>query len=179
MFKRFIAAALLTTTVSLPAYAGEFKLMSADIQNGKFMSKDHEFVGFGCEGKNLSPQLSWSNAPKGTKSFAITVYDPDAPTGSGWWHWQLINLPTTVTSIETGSPNLPSQALQIENDYGSAAFGGACPPAGHGKHRYQFKVHALSVEKLDLSSKVSGALVGYMINANTIESASIESFYER
>lgn len=148
------------------------------------MDKAQEFNGFGCSGKDLSPQLNWSDAPKGTKSFAITVHDPDAPTGSGWWHWQIVNIPTTVTELATGAgstkQNLaPKGSKQIENDYGSRGFGGTCPPSGHGIHHYRFTVHALSVEKLELPANASGALTGYMINANTIESSTIEALYKR
>ena len=99
-----------------------FKLSSTDIVDGKFMSQDQEFSGFGCSGGDLSPQLSWSNAPKGTKSFAITAYDPDAPTGSGWWHWQLVNIPTTVSEVSAGAGSTtedlaPQGSSQIQNDY--------------------------------------------------------------
>nr|WP_284439537.1 YbhB/YbcL family Raf kinase inhibitor-like protein [Paraglaciecola sp. G1-23] len=148
------------------------------------MSSKHEFTGFGCKGDDLSPHLKWQGAPKGTKSFAITVYDPDAPTGSGWWHWQLVNIPASQTELVTGagvknSKLLPKGSQQIENDYGNAAFGGACPPQGHGIHHYRFTIHAISAEKLELPQGASGALAGYMINANTIESATIEALYKR
>ena len=171
-------------TISTSVLANDFTLSSDDITSGKMMKKAQEFNGFGCFGSDLSPHLKWSNSPKGTKSFAITAYDPDAPTGSGWWHWQVINIPTTVSQIPTGAGSaknkaMPTGSLQIENDYGSASFGGACPPAGHGVHRYRFKVHALSVESIELPTNASGALTGYMINANTIESSMIESLYKR
>ena len=184
MLRRLIFTLAMTLSITSNAKAENFKLTSSDIQHGNLMGTDQEFTGFGCEGKNLSPHLSWSNPPKGTKSFALTVYDPDAPTGSGWWHWQVINLPISLTELKTGAgnqnkPALPKQAVQIENDYGVAAFGGACPPKGHGQHRYQFKLHALSVEKLDLTSQSSSALAGYMINANTINTATLEALYER
>ncbi len=148
------------------------------------MNKSHEFTGFGCTGENLSPHLQWKNVPEGTKSFAITVYDPDAPTGSGWWHWQVVNIPAFVRELTSGAGNknnvnLPQGARQIENDYGSKSFGGACPPKGHGIHNYQFTLHALSVEKLPLPDNASGALTGYMINANTIASASFKALYKR
>jgi Raf kinase inhibitor-like YbhB/YbcL family protein len=138
------------------------------------LSSQYNCNGFGCTGGDLSPQLTWSGAPKGTKSFAITVYDPDAPTGNGWWHWQIVNIPVTVTDIPTGAGNTkinsaPAGSLQIKNDYGSRGFGGVCPPQGHGVHHYRFTVHALSVEKLELPLDASGALAGYMINGHTIE----------
>ncbi|MEM7195874.1 MAG: YbhB/YbcL family Raf kinase inhibitor-like protein [Pseudomonadota bacterium] len=147
------------------------------------MKNTQEFEGFGCSGEDLSPQLSWEGAPEGTEAFAVTVYDPDAPTGSGWWHWQIVNIPKTITSLAAGagSPNSnmsPSGSIQTSNDYGVAGFGGACPPEGHGAHRYQFTVHALS-SKLELPDGASGALTGYLINAHSIESSTIEALYKR
>ncbi|XPF94357.1 YbhB/YbcL family Raf kinase inhibitor-like protein [Colwellia sp. RE-S-Sl-9] len=170
--------------VSASIFAGSFTLTSKDITAGVLMNKTQVFNGFGCTGSNLSPQLKWSNAPKDTKSFAITVYDPDAPTGSGWWHWQIVNIPVTVTELATDAGNTktnkaPKGSMQIKSDFGSRGFGGACPPEGHGVHRYQFTVHALSVEKLELPEDASGALAGYMINANTIETSTIEALYKR
>jgi Raf kinase inhibitor-like YbhB/YbcL family protein len=183
-YKLLSLFAVLSLGLSSSAMAGSFKLSSLDIADGEFMSKTQEFNGLGCSGGDVSPQLSWSNAPEGTKSFAITTYDPDAPTGSGWWHWQIVNIPTTVTEIAAGTGSTvkdlaPKGSLQIKNDYGKRGYGGACPPAGHGIHHYRFTVHALSTESLSLSEDASGALTGYMINANTIESSTIESLYKR
>jgi Raf kinase inhibitor-like YbhB/YbcL family protein len=118
------------------------------------------------------------------KSVAITAYDPDAPTGSGWWHWQIVNIPKNVTEIATGAGSANTDltvqgSQQINNDYGNRAFGGACPPQGHGVNNYRFTVHALSVEKLELPDDASGALAGYLINANSIESSKIEALYKR
>lgn len=159
------------------------ELTSTDIAHGEFMPRAQEFTGFGCDGGNLSPALSWSGAPKGTEAFALLVHDPDAPTGSGWWHWQVINIPKNVTTLKAGagtkdSEVLPKGSVQIENDYGVAAFGGACPPPGHGAHRYQFTLYALK-QKLDLPTNASGALTGYMVKANALESATIEALYKR
>lgn len=169
---------------SLPVYAESFTLSSKDITHGEFMDKQQEFNGFGCQGDDLSPHLKWSSPPQGTKSFAITAYDPDAPTGSGWWHWQVINLPANVMELASNAGSvkenlLPKGALQIRNDYGVKGFGGACPPAGHGVHHYRFTLHALSVDKLELPKNASSALAGYMINANTLETRTIESLYKR
>jgi len=182
--KSLALISVLSLSLAMSAFAESFKLSSQDISEGEFMSKAQEFNGFGCSGEDLSPHLSWSGAPKGTKSFAITAYDPDAPTGSGWWHWQVVNIPHTVTELKSGAGStkealLPTNSTQIKNDYGSRGFGGACPPAGHGIHHYRFTVHALSVEKLSLPEEASGALAGYMINANTISSSTIESLYKR
>ena len=136
------AALFFTSSLSASAWAGTMILTSEDISHGDFMGKAHEFQGFGCTGEDKSPQLSWSGAPKDTKAFAVFAYDPDAPTGSGWWHWQLINIPADVTSLATGTgkkdpAKLPKGSMQMRNDYGAHAFGGACPPEGDGAHRYQ------------------------------------------
>jgi len=183
MFKNLLmtAACSLVATATL---AGDFALSSKDIKAGEYMPKAQEFNGFGCTGDDASPQLSWANAPEGTKSFAITAYDPDAPTGSGWWHWQLINIPADVSMLKTDAGSAkkakaPKGSMHIENDYGVAAFGGACPPVGHGVHHYQFTVYALGVEKLELPANASGALAGYMIKANALDSASLEALYRR
>lgn len=167
----------LTANVS----AADFKLQSQSISEGAQLANEFVFQGFGCEGDNLSPELSWVNAPEGTKSFAITAYDPDAPTGSGWWHWNVVNIPADVTSLAlgaSGTDKMPQGALEITNDYGAQGFGGACPPPGD-VHRYIFKAHALSVEKLELPEGASNALTGFMIGANTIESANITAVYNR
>ncbi len=170
-----ILAAALASSQALAA--GALTLTSTDIANGKFMSKAQEFQGFGCSGGNQSPQLSWSGAPAGTAAFAILVHDPDAPTGSGWWHWQLVNIPKDVTSLAAGAlPPAGSQAMN--NDYGAKGFGGACPPPKHGVHRYQFTVYALS-RKLELPENASGALTGYMVKANSLGSSTIEALYQR
>lgn len=174
----FAAALLAPLTASADA---KFTLTSTDIAAGKHMKKAQEFNGFGCAGDDLSPQLSWSGAPKGTVAYAVFAYDPDAPTGSGWWHWQLVNIPADVTSLAAGagkSDKAPKGSQHIENDYGVAGFGGACPPQGHGDHRYQFTVYALS-KKLELPANASGALTGYMVNANSLGSATIEALYKR
>jgi Raf kinase inhibitor-like YbhB/YbcL family protein len=180
----FKLLSVLSLSISASVFAGSLTLSSQDIAQGEFMPKAQEFNGFGCSGGDLSPHLKWTNPPEGTKSFAITAYDPDAPTGSGWWHWQIINIPVTITEIPTGAGNTktnnaPIGSRQIKNDYGSQGFGGACPPQGHGVHHYRFTIHALSVEKIDLPDDASGALAGYMINGKTIESATLESLYKR
>jgi len=184
MFKSLTLVTLLSLSFSSITLADTFTLSSKDIAEGKFMAKAQEFNGFGCSGGDLSPQLTWSGAPKGTKSFAITAYDPDAPTGSGWWHWQIVNIPHNVNEIATGAGSAkkglaPEGSVQIANDFGYRGFGGACPPKGHGIHHYRFTVHALSVDKLELPEEASGALTGYMINANTIATSTIESLYKR
>lgn len=161
-----------------------FTLTSLDIVPNTKISLKHVFKGFGCEGGNLSPALSWTGAPEGTKSFAITAYDPDAPTGSGWWHWVVYNIPADITELKTGagsaeSPQLPPGAAQGKTDFGTVGYGGPCPPAGHGKHRYIFTVHALKTDKLDVPADATAALVGFMINANRLGKATLTGIYAR
>lgn len=180
---RTVSAFLFLVLASSVANAGEFVLKSKDISEGEYMSTAQEFIGFGCSGGNESPQLSWSGAPQGTEAFAIMAYDPDAPTGSGWWHWQIINIPKNVSVLKAGAGDIsgdkmPKGSRQISNDYGVKAFGGACPPKGHGDHRYQFTIYALST-KLELPEDPSGALTGYMVKANALASATIEALYKR
>jgi len=164
------------------AAAQEFTLKSDQI--GGQLTIDQVFSGFGCTGKNISPALKWSDAPKTAKSFAVTVYDPDAPTGSGWWHWVIFNIPQTVTELKTdaGDPQkkiAPAGSVQSMTDYGKPGFGGACPPVGDKPHRYIFTVFALDVPKLDLDEKAGAALVGFMLNQHAIAKASIISYYGR
>lgn len=175
-------AALLTACAAAgAASADEFVLTSTDIAEGAPLAERHVFNGFGCEGGNVSPALAWSGAPDNTQSFAVTVYDPDAPTGSGWWHWMAYDIPASVTALERGAGSedgLPEGAAHGPNDYGSVGFGGACPPPGE-MHRYQFRVFALDVPALELPAGASSALTGFMINAHTLESAAITATYTR
>ncbi len=129
---------------------------------------------------NRSPQLSWSGAPEGTKSFAITCYDPDAPTGSGFWHWTVANLPADVTELAEGaSPaGLPKGAVEGRTDFGEPGFGGAAPPPGHGPHRYIFTVFAVDTGKLDVTPQNSGAVFGFNLHFHTLAKASITGVYE-
>jgi Raf kinase inhibitor-like YbhB/YbcL family protein len=181
-FLRYVSVPLVFFSIVNLALAEEFRLSSVDISHGEFMSKAQEFNGFGCDGGDTSPQLSWSGAPEGTQAFAVIAYDPDAPTGSGWWHWQLVNIPKDVYELDAGAGgvdgNAPKGSVHIENDYGIKGFGGACPPQNHGAHRYQFTVHALS-KVLELPENASGALAGYMINAHSLASSTIEALYKR
>ncbi|MCD8522210.1 MAG: YbhB/YbcL family Raf kinase inhibitor-like protein [Saccharospirillaceae bacterium] len=145
------------------------------------MPKAQEFNGFGCDGGNVSPQLSWTGAPEGTKSFAITAYDPDAPTGSGWWHWLVFNIPADITHLKAGASgqSMPEGSTESRTDYGVPGFGGACPPKGDKAHRYQFTVYALNTDTLDLAPDSSGALVGYYLNGHALAKATLEALYQR
>lgn len=129
---------------------------------------------------NRSPQLSWSGAPEGTKSFAITCYDPDAPTGSGFWHWTVANIPADVTGLGEGasSAGLPEGAVEGRTDFGEPGFGGAAPPPGHGPHHYVFTVFAVDVEQLPVTPEDSGAKFGFNLHFHTLARASITGIYE-
>lgn len=138
------------------------------------------FNGFGCVGENISPDLSWENAPKGTKSFAVTVYDPDAPTGSGWWHWVVFDIPKDKTSFETNfGAKEHKGVIQSLTNYGTTGFGGACPPKGDKAHQYIFTVYALDTNTLGLDKNTNPAIVGYYINNHTIAKSSIVAYYKR
>ena len=181
--KALILASALMAGAPL-ALAGNFQLASPDIAAHSLIEKRFEFNGFGCNGENRSPAHAWRNPPAGTQSFAVTVYDPDAPTGSGWWHWSVINLPADTRALPanagaTGDANLPQGARQIRIDYGVAAWGGMCPPEGDKAHRYIFKVHALKTPHLEIPADATAALAGYMINANSIGTASFTARYGR
>ena len=159
-----------------------FTLSSKDL--GGETTKTQEFNGFGCSGDNQSPQLSWKNAPEGTKSFAITMYDPDAPTGSGFWHWVVFDIPSDVNNILENAGNIekrlmPKDAIQSLTNYGVPGYGGPCPPENHGIHQYIITVHALKVDKLGLDANTNPAIVGYYLWNNTIAKASIVTYYER
>ncbi len=156
----------------------KFKIHSQDLIEGEVKAKKYSFNGFGHDGDNVSPQLSWENAPEGTKSFAVTCFDPDAPTESGFWHWQVINLPATTTELPQGISGQLMDGVEMRNDYGFSGFGGGCPPIGDGMHRYQFTVWALPVY-LDLAADTSCALVSFMLNGNALASATLTVTYVR
>ena len=182
MRRNLLAALILLAGAQ--AQAAGFTLTSPTIKPGSMLTEAQVFKGFGCEGKNTSPALNWSGAPSGTKSYAVTVYDPDAPTGSGWWHWVVYNIPASATELPEGAgatdgKGLPAGAMQGRTDFGSAGFGGACPPKGDKPHRYIFTVHALKTDKIEVPADASAALVGFMLNANRLAKASFEARYGR
>lgn len=158
---------------------------SNSFEDGDYLGADFvlsEEYGSGCAGGNRSPHLSWSDAPEGTKSFVVTCYDPDAPTGSGFWHWLVVNIPPDVHELSLGAGNeggdLPAAALQTRTDFGAPGWGGPCPPAGSHPHRYIFTVHAVGEDTLPVEADTSAAVVGFMLHFNTIEKATLMGLYK-
>ena len=167
---------------TLCAQENTFSVTSSSL--GGQATEAQVFNSFGCTGKNISPQLSWANAPEGTKSFAITMYDPDAPTGSGWWHWLAFDISANTTSIPAGAGatstlDMPAGTIQSITDFGAVGYGGPCPPPGHGLHQYMITVYALKTEKLGLDSKTGAAVVGYTINSQMLGKASLVFYFGR
>jgi len=174
-----IATVFSITILAATAAAGPFKLTSKDFKEGGAIADKQVFNSFGCSGGNVAPELEWTNPPAGTKSFALMVHDPDAPTGgSGWWHWVVYNIPATATSIPSGGA-LPQGAAQGNTDFGSAGWGGPCPPAGSGDHHYNFTLYALKVDKLDLPANATAAFVGFNVNASAIAKVKLTGIYNR
>lgn len=178
--KKFLLSALLCATPFL-ASAADFEVTSPQLKDG-VIANAQVFNSFGCTGDNISPELRWSNAPEGTKSFAVTVYDPDAPTGSGWWHWVVFNIPADVNVLQAGAGTnkdlLPKGAIQSLTDFGVPGYGGPCPPVGDKPHRYIFTVYALSTT-LDLNENSMPALVGFSIMPNVLAKSTIELTFGR
>ncbi|MGP0048674.1 MAG: YbhB/YbcL family Raf kinase inhibitor-like protein [Solirubrobacteraceae bacterium] len=160
-----------------------FTVTSTDIKDGERLSLPHVSGVFGAGGEDISPQLAWSGFPEQTKSFAITCFDPDAPTGSGFWHWAVVDIPASVTELHTGagspgSTDLPAGAITLRGDAGAARYIGAAPPAGHGPHRYVFAVHAVDLETLGLDADTTPALLGFNLFTHTLARAIIVATYE-
>ena len=179
--KNFVAGCFVSLPLTALA-AGAFTLESTEVKPNSTIAEAQVFKGFGCEGGNVSPALTWKNPPAGTKSFAVTMYDPDAPTGSGWWHWIVFNIPADVTSLPKGIGNpasgqTPKGAVQSKTDFGKPGYGGPCPPKGDKPHHYIFTVYALKVDKIDADENASGAMVGFMLNANKLGKASFTGTY--
>lgn len=166
---------------TLPALPS-FSLTSASMTDGQPLDAKQVSGLMGYDGQDLSPQLSWSGFPPETRSFAVTCYDPDAPTMSGFWHWGVANLPASVTELPEGAGDdsaLPGEALTLLNDAGMRRFVGAAPPPGHGPHRYYITVHAVDVEKLDLPESASPAFLGFNLFSHAIGRAAIHGTHEQ
>ncbi len=184
---RFAASMLGITVIAISAasQAQEFRVTSADVRPGARIANEQVYNGSGCGGANISPEISWSGAPSGTKSFAVLVHEPDAPTGgAGWWHWLVVDIPAGVTRLPKGAgkpdgSRLPAGARQIANDFGDAGWGGPCPPAGDPPHHYTFSVYALKVDKLSLPDHPTAAVAAFTANQNAIAHAGFAAVYGR
>jgi len=184
--KTFVRAASLLTTLGVaPGGHAQFTLTSPDFQPGSRLADEQAFNGMGCTGKNVSPALRWSCAPAGTKSFALLLHDPDAPTGgAGWWHWIAYDIPASTKELSKGAgtpdgSGMPAGAKSVPNDYGTPGYGGPCPPEGDKPHRYVFTLYALSVDKLELPKGAHAPVVGFVVNGSTLGKASITGMYGR
>lgn len=161
------------------------QVSSTSFKDGDYLSMDHAMAssyGFGCSGGNQSPQLAWSGAPDGTRSFAVTCFDPDAPTGSGFWHWVVANIPASVSELplDAGNPasgKLPAGAVTLRNDAGTNAYAGPCPPQGDHPHRYYFTVFAVGGE-LQVNEQTSPAVCGFQLHFNTLAKAEIVGLFK-
>jgi Raf kinase inhibitor-like YbhB/YbcL family protein len=181
---RALLLGLAPLVVATPALAGGFTVTSPDFSNGGTIPMAQVFNQDGCTGENHSPAISWSGEPMGTESFAVTMYDPDAPTGSGWWHWTVFNIPPSVHSLPTdagdaGSALLPAGAGEGRTDFGFSHYGGPCPPVGDPPHHYEITVFAVKVAKLPLDADASGATVGFVLHFNTLATTRIVGRYGR
>jgi Raf kinase inhibitor-like YbhB/YbcL family protein len=182
-----LRAATFVTTLGVAAGAAQaqFKLTSTDFAPGGTLHDEQAFDSFGCTGRNVSPALAWSGAPKDTKSFALLVHDPDAPTGgAGWWHWLVYDIPSSAHELAKGAGKgdgsaLPSGAASGITDYGAPGYGGPCPPEGDKPHRYVFTLYALKEAKLDIPKDAKASLIGFIVNANALGKATLTGLYGR
>ncbi len=179
-----VSALAMVMLMSSQARAARIFVSSTAFKNGGKISQKYVFSGFGCTGKNVSPQIRWGRLPHGTKSVAVTIYDPNAPTGSGWWHWVVYNIPPTVHELPEGVGTksgalLPKGALQGVTDFGSPGYGGPCPPKGDKPHHYIVTVYALKTDKLDVGPGASPAQIGYFIHFATVAKGRLIGRYGR
>jgi Raf kinase inhibitor-like YbhB/YbcL family protein len=164
--------------------AASFSLTSSDLREGEKLAMPQVSDIFGAGGQDVSPQLSWSGFPSETKSFVVTMCDPEAPTVTGFWHWAVVNIPGNVTELPTGAGDesgsrLPPGAFQLKNDAGIACYAGAGPPVGHGRHRYIFAVLALAAARIEIDKGATPALLMFNLFTGTLGRAFLEGWYER
>ncbi|GIZ09018.1 YbhB/YbcL family Raf kinase inhibitor-like protein [Flavobacterium sp. UMI-01] len=174
----FIVILLLGMSISAQTFTLKSKELGGQATNKQLLN------GFGCVGENISPQLFWENAPKGTKSFAITMYDESAPTGSGWWHWIVFDIPANLVELKANAGNptqklVPSTVIQSMTDFKTKGYGGPCPPEGSGFHKYLITIHALNTDKLGLDENANPALVGFMLQQHLIEKATLVFYFKK
>lgn len=185
MMRKLIAmAGAMALCLSWAVAAEALTLSSPDVKKGATISDEQVFAGFGCTGKNISPALSWKGAPAGTKSFALTVYDPNAPTGSGWWHWVVFNIPAGTKALPKNAGDIkanlmPAGVVQGRTDFGTPGYGGPCPPKGDKPHHYIFTLYALDVDHIDADANASAAFIGFNIHFHTLAKARLVGLYGR
>ena len=156
--------------------ADVFVAISPTLKNNETLPMEQVYKGYGCSGGNRAPEISWTNAPINTKSYAIICHDPDAPRPNGWYHWLMVNIPLNVNSYK-GS--VPTGALETVTDFNTTGYGGACPPVGHGIHRYNFTVYALDVEKLDVTKDSKPMDVENLVKSHAVAKSTITGLFER
>jgi hypothetical protein len=183
MFKR-TTFAMAVSLAAISASAGNFTLSSPEIKPSARIANEQVFNGFGCSGGNVSPELVWQGAPTATRSYAVTVYDPDAPTGSGWWHWVAFNLPADTHGLKKGAGDakaglMPVGAVQSRTDFNQVGYGGPCPPVGDKPHHYIFTVYALKIDSLPLDANAPAAMVGFYLHQNMLTKAVLQGRYGR
>ncbi len=184
MFKINRLMVLVLCLSALTAYAGDFSLSSPAVKPGASMDQEQVYNGYGCQGQNRSPALEWTAGPEGTRSYAVTVFDPDAPNGSGWWHWVVYNIPADVNALPAGAGDergklLPPGAVQGRTDFGSPGYGGPCPPKGHQPHHYIFTVYALKTPRINIPPQANPRAINSAIKVNALGSASFTALYGR
>ena len=178
MFKKILIIFIFLISVGAIMANSSFTLTSETIKNNQTLPNEQVLNSFGCTGGNISPDLSWQGAPTGTKSYALLVHDPDAPRPTGWWHWLVVNIPTTKTEFKKGEKLAPPM-LETVTDFKNTGYGGACPPKGHGIHHYNFTIYALDTEKLDITVDTDPNEVEKLVKSHALASSTITALYQR
>ena len=178
MSKKILIIFIFLISVGAIMANSSFVLTSETIKNNQTLPNEQVLNSFGCTGENVSPDLKWSGAPAGTKSYALLVHDPDAPRPTGWWHWLVVNIPVTKTEFKKGE-KLSMPMLETVTDFKNTGYGGACPPKGHGVHHYNFTIYALDTEKLDVSVDTDPNEVEKIVKSHALASSTITALYQR
>ena len=178
MLKKILVIFVFLISTGVIMANSSFTLTSETIKNNQTLPNEQVLNSFGCTGENISPDLSWQGAPEGTKSYALLVHDPDAPRPTGWWHWLVVNIPTTKTEFKKGEKLAPPM-LETVTDFKNTGYGGACPPKGHGVHHYNFTIYALDTENLDITVDTDPNEVEKIVKSHALASSTITALYQR